>query len=61
MSDNSGLAQVCIPKFDGGYEHWSLVMENLLRSKEYLQVVSDGFKESAEGEESERRSWKRIV
>ncbi|CAL1397608.1 unnamed protein product [Linum trigynum] len=50
MSENSSFAQVCIPKFDGDYDHWSLLMENLLRSKEYWGVVSEGFREPSEGE-----------
>ena len=28
-----------VPKFDGDYDHWSLIMENLLRSKEYWSVI----------------------
>ena len=35
MSENSSFAQVCIARFDGDFDHWSLLMENLLRSKEY--------------------------
>ncbi|CAL1375693.1 unnamed protein product [Linum trigynum] len=51
MGDNGSAAQVCIPKFDGDYEHWTLLMENLLRSKEYWTVISPGIREPAEGEE----------
>ncbi|KAI3501210.1 hypothetical protein L1887_29073 [Cichorium endivia] len=32
-----------VPKFDGDYDHWSMVMENLLRSKEYWRVVEEGY------------------
>ena len=44
------FAAVSIPKYDGDYDHWSLLMENLLRSKEYWTVVEDGFTKPAEGE-----------
>ncbi|KAG7553691.1 GAG-pre-integrase domain [Arabidopsis suecica] len=45
MGDSSNFAQPSIPKFDGDYDHWSLLMENLLRSKEYFGVVRDGVPE----------------
>lgn len=28
-----------IPKFDGDYEHWTMLMENLLRSKEWWDLI----------------------
>jgi hypothetical protein len=31
-----------IPKFDGHYDDWSMLMENLLRSKEYWSIVETG-------------------
>lgn len=31
-----------IPKFDGDYEHWAMLMENLLRSKEWWELVETG-------------------
>ena len=49
MSEASSFAQVCIPRFDGDFDHWSLLMENLLRSKEYWKVVSEGYQDQAEG------------
>ncbi|CAL1399684.1 unnamed protein product [Linum trigynum] len=51
MSENASFAQVGLPKFDGDYEHWSLLMENLLRSKEYWEVVTNGIPETAAGVE----------
>ncbi|XP_042022904.1 uncharacterized protein LOC121770190 [Salvia splendens] len=45
MGESSNFAQPSIPKFDGDYDHWSLLMENLLRSKEYFDVVKDGVEE----------------
>lgn len=40
---NSGFSQPSIPKYDGDYDHWSMVMKNLLRSKEYWSVVESGY------------------
>ncbi|KAJ8772314.1 hypothetical protein K2173_027491 [Erythroxylum novogranatense] len=42
-SDN--YVQSAIPCFDGHYDHWSMLMENFLRSKEYWDVVTSGFLE----------------
>ncbi|XP_020270667.1 uncharacterized protein LOC109845811 [Asparagus officinalis] len=47
---SSNFTQPCVPKFDGDYDHWSLIMENLLRSKEYWSVVQTGYKEPGEEE-----------
>ena len=44
-SDSGSFAIPCVPKFDGDYEHWSLVMENLLRSKEYWSAIQSSFEE----------------
>ena len=38
-----------IPHFDGHYDHWSMLMENFLRSKEYWTVVVSGVAEPAAG------------
>ena len=38
-----------IPKFDGDYEHWAMLMENLLRSKEWWSLIEEGFAEPARG------------
>ncbi|CAM8991569.1 unnamed protein product [Rhodiola kirilowii] len=45
MAEASNFAQPGIPKFDGDYDYWSLLMENLLRSKELWNVVETGFAE----------------
>ena len=47
MTNN--FVQLAIPRFDGHYDHWSMLMENFLRSKEYWQVVSEGIIELAAG------------
>ncbi|KAH0713656.1 hypothetical protein KY289_009615, partial [Solanum tuberosum] len=46
---SENFVQAAIPRFDGHYDHWSILMENFLRSKEYWQVVVDGIPEPAEG------------
>ena len=39
------FVQPTIPRFDGHYDHWNMLMENFLRSKEYWHVVSEGITE----------------
>ena len=36
------FVQAAIPKFDGYYDHWSMMMENFLRSKELWKLVEEG-------------------
>ena len=48
----SNFVQPAIPRFDGHYDHWAMLMENFLRSKEYWQLVENGVPaEAAEGVE----------
>ena len=42
---SENFVQPAIPRFDGHYDYWSMLMENLLWSKEYWQVVSRGIAE----------------
>ncbi|XP_057425712.1 uncharacterized protein LOC130719086 [Lotus japonicus] len=42
VEKDANFAQPAVPKFDGHYDHWALLMENLLRSKEYWSLVEDG-------------------
>jgi hypothetical protein len=49
-AESSNFVSPCIPKFDGDYEHWNMLMENLLRSKEYWSVIETGYVEPASGE-----------
>jgi hypothetical protein len=42
MADNHHFQPPSIPKFDGYYDHWSLLMENLLRSKELWDLIETG-------------------
>ncbi|KAH7844012.1 hypothetical protein Vadar_023364 [Vaccinium darrowii] len=44
---SESFVQPAIPRFDGHYDHWSMLMENFLRSKEYWTVVVSGVAEPA--------------
>ena len=39
---SENFVEPTIPCFNGHYDHWSMLMENLLQSKEFWQVVADG-------------------
>ncbi|KAA0054729.1 uncharacterized protein E5676_scaffold104G00380 [Cucumis melo var. makuwa] len=39
---SENFVQPAIPRFDGHYNHWKMLMENFVRLKEYWQVVYDG-------------------
>ncbi|KAI5392252.1 hypothetical protein KIW84_076875 [Lathyrus oleraceus] len=43
---DANFAKACIPIFDGDYDHWSLLMENLMRSKEYWKGRGGGHNSS---------------
>jgi hypothetical protein len=36
------FVQPAIPRFDGYYDHWAMLMENLLRSKDYWSLIESG-------------------
>ncbi|KAL4378121.1 hypothetical protein GQ457_02G036680 [Hibiscus cannabinus] len=42
MATETTFVQPSIPKFDGHYDHWAMLMENFLRSKEYWNLVENG-------------------
>ncbi|MCH94270.1 retrovirus-related Pol polyprotein from transposon TNT 1-94, partial [Trifolium medium] len=42
MAESSTYLTPSIPKFDGFYDHWAELMENLIRSKESWEVIEDG-------------------
>nr|DAD39485.1 TPA_asm: hypothetical protein HUJ06_013808 [Nelumbo nucifera] len=44
MMTEGNFVQPAIPRFDGHYDHWSMLMENFLRSKEYWSLVETGYK-----------------
>lgn len=47
----SSFVQPTIPKFDGYYNHWAMLMENFLDSKEYWSLVEDGIPAAAKDTE----------
>ena len=49
MASENSFVQPAIPRFDGHYDHWSMLMENFLRSKEYWNLVETGITAVAEG------------
>nr|GEW61990.1 retrovirus-related Pol polyprotein from transposon TNT 1-94 [Tanacetum cinerariifolium] len=40
-TSHGSFVQAAIPKFDGHFDHWSMLMENFLRSKEYWGLVEN--------------------
>ncbi|KAM2405805.1 hypothetical protein ACFXTH_032977 [Malus domestica] len=42
MTSENSFVQPAIPRLDGHYDHWSMLMENFLRSKEYWNLVETG-------------------
>ncbi|KAI5382811.1 hypothetical protein KIW84_070286 [Lathyrus oleraceus] len=56
---SSNFVQPAIPKFDGHYDHWAMLMENFLRSKEYWHLVEAGIPtidDGVQSAEAERKS-----
>ena len=43
MTTEGSFIQPAIPRFDGHYDHWSMLMENFLRSKEFWGLVEPGY------------------
>lgn len=41
MADGNNFVQPAIPRFDGHYDHCTMLMENLLRSMEYWSMVEN--------------------
>ncbi|CAN6698412.1 unnamed protein product [Malus baccata var. baccata] len=52
MASENSFVQPAIPRFDGHYDHWSMLMENFLHSKEYWNLVEFGFTAIASGSKS---------
>ncbi|XP_021625075.1 uncharacterized protein LOC110624277 [Manihot esculenta] len=50
MAAESNFVQAAIPRFVGHYDHWSMLMENFLRSKDYWAIVENGVGAPAAGE-----------
>ncbi|XP_019414640.1 PREDICTED: uncharacterized protein LOC109326411 [Lupinus angustifolius] len=49
MTKEGSFVQPAIPRFDGHYDHWSMLMENFLRAKEYWELIEPGYVEPASG------------
>jgi hypothetical protein len=49
MASENSFVQPAIPRFDGHYDHWSMLMEDFLRSKEYWNLIETGITAAAEG------------
>ncbi|GJW40798.1 hypothetical protein Tco_0066643 [Tanacetum coccineum] len=47
-TEGSSFGQPNILKFNGDHDHWGLLMENLLRSKEYRIIVENGIPKKGE-------------
>ena len=54
-SDN--FVQLAIPHFDGYYDHWSMLIVNFLRLKEYWQIISQGIIEPPSGSTISNAQW----
>jgi len=48
MTSENSFVQPAIPRFDGHYDHWSMLMENFVRSKEYWNLIEVGITAAAE-------------
>jgi hypothetical protein len=42
MADSGDYQRPQIPKYDGHYDHWEMLMENLIRSKELWDLIEVG-------------------
>ncbi|KAH7542368.1 hypothetical protein FEM48_Zijuj02G0065900 [Ziziphus jujuba var. spinosa] len=42
MATESNFVQPAIPKLDGHYDNWSMLMEIFLRSKDYWSLIEQG-------------------
>ncbi|KAL0366838.1 UNVERIFIED_CONTAM: hypothetical protein Sradi_3573900 [Sesamum radiatum] len=49
MAIDSNFVQAVIPRSNGHYDHWSMLMVNFLRSKDYWQIIEFGIRGPAEG------------
>nr|XP_034931745.1 uncharacterized protein LOC118062152 [Populus alba] len=49
--------QAAIPRFDGHYDHWSMLMENFLGSKEYWQAIDRSILETILSKDTSKQIW----
>ena len=57
--NNNSFVQPAIPRFNGHYDHWAMLMENFLRSKEYWELIENGIPTTVDGIESTEAQRKR--
>ena len=56
MSTESSFVKPAIPKFDGHYDYWTMLMENFLGSKKYRSLVENGIPIAAKGIDAQKKS-----
>lgn len=56
MATKSNFIQPAIPKLDGHYDHWAMLMGNFLWSKEYWSLVEFGIPKAAVLTEGQRKA-----
>ena len=61
MTTAEKFVQPSIPKFDGHYDYWSMMMENFLRSKEMWNLVDEGIPPAAIGTSSASEAQRKTV
>lgn len=57
---NGNFIQPSIPHFDGHFDHWSMLMENFIRSKEFQSLVETGYVEPEAGATMTEAQQKRL-
>ncbi|GAU30667.1 hypothetical protein TSUD_31390 [Trifolium subterraneum] len=53
MAESNDFLKPQIPRFDGHYEHWAMLMENLLRSKELWGLIEAGAPANANADQQQ--------
>ena len=59
--ESNGFMKQAIPCFDDHYDHWSMLMEKILRSKVFWDIVENGVTEPTEGEKLTKAKSKALV
>lgn len=60
MTSEGNFVHPAIPRFDGHYDHWKMLMENFLKSKEYWCLVEPGYAAPAAGATLTEAQQKRL-
>jgi hypothetical protein len=55
MAESSDYVRPSIPRFDGFYDHWEMLMENFLRSKDLWELVEVGVTVAPENATAEQQ------